>query len=324
LFHNNGDGTFTDVTAAVGMPVASPGGYHGRGVCAADFDLDGDPDIYVGNYRLNPNQLWRNNGGMSGFTEVSAGAGVKGNWAQGSYGHTIGPSFGDLDNDGLFDLVVPNLAHPRFIAFSDPTMVYMNNGDGSFTGFKTPEKGIVYDETHSGSTLFDADNDGDLDLFLTAVYEGRRSYLYANDGSGTFTDATYESGIRQYNGWGCAAADVDDDGDLDLVSKGLYINGSQGGHYLKVRLTGGATPGAAAGMSNRDAIGAWVEAITQGVKRVRQVEGGKGTGCQNSRVLHFGLGAADTVDSLVVHWPSGKTSELTQVAADQLVEIAEK
>lgn len=323
LFHNNGDGTFTDVNTEVGMPVGAPGGYHGRGVCVADYDVDGDPDIYVGNYRLDPNQLWRNKGGMAGFKEVSSSAGVKGDWEIGSYGHTIGPSWGDLDNDGLLDLLVPNLAHPRFIGFSDPTTVYINSGDGTFETFETPEKGILYDETHSGSALFDADNDGDLDLFLTSVYEGRRSQFYDNDGTGMFTDVTYAAGIQHFNGWGCAAADVDHDGDLDLVAHGLYVNQSDEGHYLKVKLTGGAVPGAAAGQSNRDAIGAWVRIEVGQAIQIRQVEGGKGTGCQNGRVLHFGLGEAAKVDSLTVYWPSGKSTELTDVTADQTLDLME-
>lgn len=323
LFHNNGDGTFSDVNSDMGMPVGAPGGYHGRGVCVADYDADGDPDIYVGNYRLDPNQLWKNQGNLSGFQEVSSSAGVKGNWEFGSYGHTIGPSWGDLDNDGLLDLVVPNLAHPRFLGFSDPTTVYMNNGNGSFEAFETPDKGILYDETHSDSVLFDADNDGDLDLFLTAVYEGRRSYLYENDGAGTFSDSTYPAGIRHFNGWGCAAADVDGDGDLDLAAHGLYLNGNADGHYLKVKLTGGAAPGATAGLSNRDAIGARVVAAIGTATQVRQVEGGKGTGCQNGRVLHFGLGGYQLVDSLTVFWPSGKFTELKEITADQTVNITE-
>jgi len=324
LFHNNGDGTFTDVTGASGMPLASPGGYHGRGVCVADYDTDGDPDIYVGNYRLDPNQLWMNLGGGGGFEDVAPQAGVNGNWEFGSYGHTIGPSFGDIDTDGLFDLVVPNLAHPRFIGFSDPTTVYINNGDGTFQGFEPPDKGIAYDETHSGSVLFDMDNDGDLDLFLTSVYEGRRSYLYLNDGTGSFSDATYAAGILHLNGWGCAAADVDGDGDVDLVAHGLYLNGrEEGDQYLKVRLTGGAVLDKHEGLSNRDAIGAWVEAEIDGLKLVRQVEGGKGTGCQNSLGVHFGLGDKQKVDALTVHWPSGRVTELDDIQAGQTLELIE-
>ena len=325
LFISNGDGTFYDFTGQAGMPVSPPKVYHGRGVCTADYDGDLDPDIYVGNYRLDPNQLWQNQGGLSGFKEVGGPAGVKG-WFElwGGYGHTIGPSFGDLDGDGVIDLIVPNLAHPRFIDFSDRTTVYINEGDGTFAGFQTPERGILYDETHSDSVLLDVDNDGDLDVFLTAVYEGRRSYLYTNDGTAMFKDETYHAGIAHFNGWGCAAADVDGDGDVDLVANRLFRNQQElAGHWLEVKLTGGATPGNAEGFSNRDAIGAVVTVEAGGQKLLRQVEGGKGTGCQNSSVLHFGLGSAAVADKLDVLWPSGKTTTMTQVPADQRMEIAE-
>ncbi len=323
LFRNNGDGTFTDMTEALGIPV-KPLFYHGRGVCTADYDVDGDPDVYVGNYRLDPNQLWNNQGGMKGFKNVAPEAGVAGIFEQGSYGHTIGPSFGDLDGDGLFDLVVPNLAHPRFFEFSDPTTLYFNNGDGTFAGFEPPEKGILYDETHSDSVLFDADADGDLDLFLTSVYEGRRSFLYYNDGTGAFTDRTYQAGILHLNGWGAAAADVDGDLDVDLVANRLFLNQDPGnGHHLAVRLVGGAAPGKTEGVSNRDAIGAVVTAKLTDRTLVRQVEGGTGVGCQNSGVLHFGLGAVKTVPELIVTWPSGKVTTLKDVAADKLLVVQE-
>ena len=327
LFRNGGDGTFADVTEAMGIPVTG-NVEHGRGVCVADYDSDGWPDVYVGNYRLDPNQLWRNLGGEGGggFLDRSRPAGVRGVQESGAYGHTIGPSWGDLDGDGLFDLVVPNLAHPRFFYFSDPTTLYFNEGDGTFAAVEAPQSGILYDETHSDSVLFDYDNDGDLDLYLTAVYEGRRSYLYANDGAGHYDDATYEAGIRHYNGWGAAAGDVDGDGDLDLVAHRLFRNDQDTGrHFLQVVLTGGARPGDPLGMSNRDAIGAVVAVRLPGGDRpiVRLVEGGTGTGCQNSRVLHFGLGDATVVSRLTVTWPSGRTQELTDVAADQRLTIDE-
>jgi len=293
-------------------------------VCAADYDEDGDQDVYVGNYRLDPNQLWNNQGGMKGFKDVAQKAGVAGIFEQGAYGHTIGPSFGDLDGDGLFDLVVPNLAHPRFIEFSDPTTLYFNNGDGTFAGFEPPEKGIVYDETHSDSVLLDADGDGDLDVFLTSVYEGRRSFLYYNDGKGGFADRTYHAGILHLNGWGAAAADVDGDFDVDLIANRLFVNQDpQGGHHLAVKLVGGAVPGKTDGVSNRDAIGAVVTAKLTDRTLVRQVEGGTGVGCQNSSVLHFGLGSAKTVPELIVSWPSGKVTKLADVAADKLLVVQE-
>jgi hypothetical protein len=325
LFINKGDGTFYDFTETAGIPVSGTKLYHGRGVCVADYDQDGDQDVYVGNYRLDPNQLWQNQGGLAGFIDVAYNAGVKGFFQLGGWGHTIGPSFGDLDGNGLIDLVVPNLAHPRFFYFSDKTTVYLNKGDGTFSAAEAPAAGILYDETHSDSVLFDADNDSDLDVFLTSVYEGRRAYLYANDGTGKFTDVTYAAGILQFNGWGAAAADVDDDGDEDLVAYRLFRNqADNGNHFLRIKLTGAATPGGPTGLSNRDAIGAAVVVTAGGKTLFRQVEGGTGVGCQNSATLHFGLGSTDTVDSVKVLWPSGKTSEHPGLAVDKTHILEEK
>ena len=329
VYLNNGDGSFTDMTEEFGIPV-KPIYYHGRGLCHADYDQDGDVDIYVGNYRLDPNQLWQNQGGLAGFEDVSWEAGVKGNFVQGAWGHAIGPSFGDLNGDGWMDLVVANLAHPRFWTFSDPTLVYLNNQDGTFyemasTPFEVPESGILYDETHSDTTIFDADNDGDMDLFLTSVYEGRRSYLYANDGSGHFTDVTYAAGIAHFNGWGSAAADIDEDGDMDLVAHRLFRNETTGNGALRVRLVGGATPDDTAGWSNRDAIGA-VATLQVGTQTLaRQVEGGTGVGCQNDSVLHFGLGTQTGATKLTVAWPSGKETVVTAgLKAGSLLVVSEK
>jgi len=322
FYYNQGNGTFDELTAAAGIPV-SGAMWHGRGVCVSDYDGDRDPDVYVGNYSLDPNQLWNNLGDGMGFEDAADAAGVKGILEQGRYGHAIGPGFADLDGDTHFDILLPNLAHPRFFDFSDPTTLYVNGGDGTFAGFEPPTRGILYDETHSDSTLFDADNDGDVDVYLTAVYKGRRSFLYLNDGAGFFTDGTWEAGILHLNGWGAAAADVDNDGDQDLVAHRLFLNEHQGGHWLEVRLVGGATPGAAAGWSNRDAIGAVAKADLGDRVLVRQVEGGTGVGCQNSAVLHFGLADLSSVPALTVKWPSGRTTTLTDVAADQLLVITE-
>jgi len=293
----------------------------------ADCDGEQVPDSYVGNNRLDQNLLWNNQAG-EGFKDVSLKAGVKGDLTFNSWGHTIGPSFGDLDGDALIDLVVPNLDHPRFHEFSDPTTLYYNNGDGTFTGFEsqpfepTP-KGVIYDETHSHSVLFDIDNDGDLDLFLTSVYEGRRSYLYENDGAGVFADSEYKAGIRHFNGWGAAFADVDGDGDGDLVANRLFRNELAPSNYLKLKLVGGAKPGEENGLSNRDAIDAVVTVQVGDSTILRQVEGRNGVGCQNSSVLHFGLGKATQADLVTIQWPSGEKSELKNVAGNQILTVEE-
>jgi hypothetical protein len=199
-------------------------------------------------------------------------------------------------------------------------MVLINDGDGVFTD-EAESRGIVYRETDSNPTLFDGDNDGDLDLFITAVYPSRDSSYYENDGTGVFTLRNYESGLVVQNGWGAAAADPDQDGDQDMLAYGLYRNHqANGNHWLEVRAVGGAGSG---GLSNRSAIGAIVEVTAAGAAQLRQVQGGTGTSNQDSFAQHFGLGAEALVDSLTVSFPGGATVELTDVAADQLIWVFE-
>jgi len=296
----NVDGThFIDATDSCG--ISSEADECGRGVCAADFDFDGDLDIYVSNYRLNPNFLWLNSGdgifinsaeehGIEGVPILSGGHYY--------YGHTIGSEFADFDNDGDFDLFCANLAHPRFIDFSDKSMLYENEGTPDFHFSDVREDaGIVYQETNSDVAWSDFDNDGYLDLFITNVYVGRKSALYRNNGDGTFTEVSYPAGVRVDNGWGCAWSDFDNDGFLDLVSGSefhLYHNRGNSNHWIEVRLEGRDV--------NRSAIGSYVFVYSGGMRQLRQVEGGKGTSTQNSLRLHFGLGGATVVDSLEIHW----------------------
>jgi len=293
LYINLGDGTFLDMTAAYG--VADETTMCGRGVNMADYDNDGDLDIYVSNYRLNRNFLWRNDG-LGRMVNVATETGTAGEFISGAYGHTIGSTWADLDNDGYWDLITANLAHPRFIDFSDKTMIYMNSGPPDFVFEDVREAaGVTYSETHSDPAAGDFDNDGHVDFFVTDVYVGYRSFLYRNNGDGTFRDVTYPSGIRVDNGWGCAWADYDNDGDLDLVSRGLFRNDFATGNWLKVKLVGTR--------ANRAAIGARVTLDVGGQLFMRQVEGGKGTTIQNSLTLHFGLGDATMVDTLTIDWP---------------------
>jgi MYXO-CTERM domain-containing protein len=296
LWRNRGDGTFEDVSEAAGIRVYRPAKC-GRGVAWVDYDDDGWADIYVANYRLQFNYLWRNLG-FGAFENVAFDVGVAGEEVNQAFGHSIGATWGDLDNDGDWDLIVANLAHPRFIEFSNQTRVYLSSGGGrpTFTDvFAT--SGISYYETHSDPALGDFDNDGLLDLFVTGVYVGYRSFLYRNLGGATFADVTYPAGTLVDNGWGVAWADYDGDGDLDLASRSLYRNDRTDlGHWLKLRLVGV--------LSNRSAIGARVTVTAGGQTMMRQVEGGKGTTTQSSLTLHFGLGAAAEADEVVIDWPS--------------------
>lgn len=276
----NEQGHFRDWGAQLGLVPPSGKNYCGRSPVACDFDQDGDQDLYLGNYRLQRNFFWVNESGH--FSERGAWYEVEGDEVEGWYGHTIGCEWGDFDGDGDFDLIVCNLAHPRYIWFSNRTMLYLNEGPDRPMRDVRREWKIRYDECHSEPVWGDFDNDGDLDLFITCVYPSRRSYLYRNDGE-SFTDITYLAGARYFNGWGCATADFDNDGRLDLgiCSDGKFIllrnTTREPGNWLKVD-----------GRSLQ--IGDIVQVEGDGRLWIRQVEGGKGAGSQNSLTLHFGFG----------------------------------
>ncbi len=308
LWRNLGGGQFQDVTRQAGVFMGSK---CGRGVAWADFDNDGDPDLYVANYRLNDNFFFVNHGDGS-FTEMGLEYGIEGVYQQGAFGHSIGAVWGDIDNDGNLDLVVGNLAHPRFIDFSDKTMVYRNSGPPDYTFTDVRETaGITYSETHSDPLLFDYDNDGWLDLMITDIYTEYLSFLYHNNGDFTFTDVSYETGLHVLNGWGTTAADYDRDGDLDVATRAFFKNKlNNGNHWLQVQATG-------SGLSNTACIGCRIVVSTGDLAQMREVEGGKGTGVMNSLVQHFGLGAAQTVDQVTVHWTDKTETTLENVAADQ-------
>lgn len=304
VWHNEGDGTFEDWTAANGF---LSGKTPSRGAAPADFDLDGDVDLFVNNYHLRANLLFRNDGDGT-VTEVAKTVKAAGEGSIGyTWGHTIGAAWGDLDNDGLFDLVAANLAHPRFFDFSDKTQILMQLPDHSFQDiagdwtYPKSAAGLRYQETHSVPALADFDHDGDLDLFITAVYDGRPSDFYWGKGDGTFTLDAYHAGVTTENGWGAGLSDVDNDGDVDLFAHTLFLNTgkAQKGHFVQVKVVGNAG-------SNRAAIGATVRVGAGGVIRSRHVQGGTGKGGQDSMYLHFGVGAETKVDTIVVKFPGGK------------------
>ena len=306
IFMGNGDGTFTP-----GQEVDSA--FHaGRGVTSIDYDRDGDTDLYVSNYRLDPNYHFVNQGDGE-LIDRSLDLGTKGEEINRAYGHTIGSAWGDIDNDGDFDLINGNLAHPRFNHFSDRTRVLLQRTNGTF---RERDLGIVFRETHSNPVLFDADNDGDLDLFITAVYATRDSDFYENNGAGLFALRNFESGLVIQNGWGAAAADVDNDGDLDIGARFLYLNRrDDGGDWLAVQAVG--RDGV-----NASAIGAVIEVEAGGVTRIRSVSGGSGTGCQDSLIQHVGLGEVEVIDRVTVYFPYAEPVTVTELTPNQRVWIA--
>jgi hypothetical protein len=318
VFISNGDGTFTERTAEDGFLSSA---LAGRGASPIDHDRDGDVDLLVNNYVLHRNLFFDNIGG--GLVEESASAkGLAGHpdsaGIQMYYGHTIGAAWGDLDGDGDFDVVQANLAHPRYYDFSDKTQVLLNDGTGSFTdiqgdwSYPAGDAGLRYQETHSVPVLGDFDSDGNLDLAISAVYDGRPTDFYWGLGDGTFALDAYHAGITQESGWGMSAADLDNDGDLDLAaSGGVYENTGAGGHWLQLRAVGDVA-------SNRAGIGATVEVSAGGQSWLRHINGGTGQGDQDSIIAHFGLGDVDEVDSIAVSFPGGGTVTYTgPFAADQ-------
>ena len=306
LYMNRGDGTFAD-------PVSYPkdARWRARGVNWSDFDNDGDQDFYVSNYRLMPNQLWVNDG-TGQFTEEAKARGVKGTDdeveiaagadtpAYMSSGHTIGSCFGDLNNDGHIDLVVVNFAHAP--AFQDRPMVCINSGppDHTFTNINAGNRaGIFYQESYAKGALGDFDNDGDLDLFITTVYDHNDGTLFENDGTGHFKDVGDEAGVRGNDGYGVAWVDYDNDGHLDLSTSGILMrNRGNDHHWLKVRVVGD-------GPSNHAGIGARVT-VTSDIDQVREIQAGN-SGNQNPLVAHFGLGLHAGPVKVKVRFPSGKT-----------------
>ena len=287
IYVNQGNGTFVEHwrTAASQLQQA-------RGITAADFDEDGDVDVYVSNYRLQPNLLWRNDGSLN-FTDVAHEYGVAGDGELGAYGHTIGSAWGDLDDDGHIDLFVGNFSHSP--AYQDRPMFLRNQGPPQYH-FENMSSGadLQWQESFASPALGDFDNDGDLDLYFTTVYPGDHCVLYRNDGQWHFTDVTAQAGIQADQTYQAAWADYDNDGDLDLLTGGkLYENQMASGHWLKVKLEG---PGSAIGAQVRIRLGS--QTIT------RQVEGGTGEGNQNELTLHFGLGDHAGLVPIEISWPN--------------------
>lgn len=291
----------------------------GRGVTSADFDEDGDLDIYVSNYRLERNHLYVNDG-TGGFSQQSVMrnvAGVYDGWGY-SYGHTIGSAWGDLDDDGHLDLFVGNFSHIQ--PYQDRPQFLRNKGPAGHFRFAdlTGVVGLPWQESFASPALGDYDNDGDLDLYFTTVYGGDYPVLMRNDGNWTFTDVTAAEGLSGIaSTYQAAFADVDDDGDLDLVTGGrLFINQTTGMSWLKVVLSGDG------GLVNSSAIGAQARITLGGDTLTRQVEAGTGQGNQNDLTLHFGLGTHTDPVEIEVFWPDGTTVTYGPYDVEQTVEIA--
>ncbi|MBD3184016.1 hypothetical protein GF312_17160 [Candidatus Poribacteria bacterium] len=297
LYKNRSGKSFEDV--AQEMNVAHPG--NGRCGTWADYDNDGDMDLYVTN-KGESNLLYRND--SFGFKDVAEDAGVD------IPDISTGAAFADYDNDGDLDLCVDG---------GREVYLYRNENDGTFTNV-APELGISYIGKESTPAFGDYDNDGHLDLYL-AVWNGW-SVMFHNKGDGSFEEVTHEVGLGDFgNSWSAIFSDYDSDGDLDLYTtyttkaNKLYLNNGSDNNWLYIKLTGTS--------SNRDGIGTRLNLSVGGINLIRETTRGSGYGSQNSPVVEFGLGNNDFINVLNIFWPSGIVTKLTNIKANQVINAEE-
>ena len=325
IWHNEGDGTFTKMNLPVGSGTSSDPAQAGRGLAPADANGDGWVDLLVTNYRLDENFFLKNKqGNLIPLGTPTNLAGVGTNRGSTTYfGHSIGAAWGDIDHDGHLDVYVANLAHPRFIHFSQKATLYRNEfGSQNRLSFRdeTERAGFLYQETASNPNFWDYDNDADLDLFYTCVYKNRPSLFYQNNGHPDWEEVSYRTGVRVENGWGSVVGDLDGDADLDLIARDkIFFNRNPSGAgavFVK-------PVGSGAGKTNRDAVGARVEATIDGKKVVREEFGGHGTGVQDSPWLHVGLGQNNSTDLTVKFPATGKNVMVQDAKAGERITVRE-
>jgi hypothetical protein len=328
LYHNNGDGTFTDVSEKSG--ILKPGPRYSITAVSYDFDNDGWPDIYVA-VDSAPSILFKNNHDGT-FTDIAVMAGC----AYSDNGHEqagMGVGVADYDCDGWFDIFKTNFA-------DDTCNLYHNNGDGTFTDV-TFEAGVGVNNQYVawGCAFVDYDNDGWADIIQVNghVYPEIDKYnfdqtfknprlVYRNLGNGKFKDVSSEMGpgiSEHYSSRGAAFGDYDNDGDMDVLILNLNdppsLLRNEGGNkqsWIKIKLVGTRC--------NRTAIGARVRVVTGKHAQMDEVHSGTSVMSQSDLRLHFGLGKVETVDLIEVKWPTTqKIEKFTQVKANQIITIRE-
>lgn len=332
LYRNNGDGTFTDATQAAGFGgIGGPHSGKGLGVVAADFNNDGEPDVYVANDDT-PNFLFYNNGDGT-FTETGLLAGCAFSF-DGVAQAGMGVDAGDFNGDGHLDIFVTNLSH-------ETNALYRNNGDGTFSD-------IVYEANLGkesylfvgfGTRLFDYDNDGYSDIFIAnghiieaiaqvtdVLTYAQRNQLFHNNGDGTFTEVSFESGPyfrREGVSRGAIFGDYDNDGDIDIVvtqsnqpAELLRNEGGNRRNWVRIKLVGTA--------SNRDGIGARVTATAGSESQMQEVRTGLSYLSSNDPRILFGLGDHTRIDRLEIRWPSGIVQVLENLEVNRKIVVVEK
>ena len=322
LFHNNGDGTFENVTKKAG--VSDPDGYYGMGVICSDFDQDGLVDIFVANDSV-PNFLYHNNGDGT-FKEMGFTSGTAVN-ENGSEQGSMGVTVGDYDHDGRFDLFITNFD-------DDYNTLYHNDGPNSFTDVSYAAKvaAVSLPYVGWGTKFFDYDNDGWVDLFVANghVYPQiptyrQRNLVHHNNRDGTFTEVAAQLGapfLEKGVARGAVFGDLDNDGDVDIV-----INNLDGAAQV-LRNDGGNTSNSVliktVGVkSNRDGIGARVKVVSGDLAQIDEVRSGDSYISQSDLRLHFGLEKRTKIDLIEVRWPSGTVDKINNVNANKILTIKE-
>ncbi|HEX8889228.1 MAG TPA: FG-GAP-like repeat-containing protein [Pyrinomonadaceae bacterium] len=327
LYHNNRDGTFTDVSVKAG--IAAHAG-KGLGAIAFDYNNDGRMDIFEANDSA-PNFLFRNEGNGT-FTEVAMDAGCALD-PNGEQRGGMGVDAEDLDGDGYQDIFVTN--------FSQQTNAFWhNNGDGTFdeTTYPLGLGKVSFNQSGFGTRFFDYNNDGLVDLFVLNGHPfepiqkvfpettyAEQPFLFENTGK-SFREVAAEHGPalkKFYLGRGLAIGDIDNDGDTDLLLLNagdapvlLRNDGGNKNHWLGVKLVGTK--------SNRDGIGAKVTVVLGGKRRTKQLLGGTSYCSASDLRLLFGLGDSQKVDSIEVRWPSGVVTTTHDVAIDRYLTLREE
>jgi hypothetical protein len=333
LYHNNGDGTFTDVSEASG--ILNTSGTYALGVLTADFDNDGWPDIYVANDSTASVLYQNQKNGKFLDGAVAAGCALS---PDGRPQAGMGVSAADYDLDGNLDIIKTNFA-------GDTPSLYHNHGGGNFEDATfTAGLGAHTQYLGWGCGFFDMDNDGWPDILLcnghvypeveqlkTEAGYAQRKLLYHNQHNGHFADVSLQAGpgiSEPSASRGAAFGDFDNDGDIDVVVNTvneypqlLRCDSKLNNHWIKIRTIGTK--------SNRSGIGARLICVTrlQGESKPHQqideVRSGGSYLSQNDLRIHFGLGKAEKVDVLEIRWPSGHVDTLKDIKANQLIFVKE-